>query len=146
MYFYHFPFTEKEQQLKADFLSQTPWPTELAKPYFVAGDEALIRQIGPDMITGITASGSGLYAPQGRQLQYRYGNIPIRQWLQQFHFSGMQITNFDMESSALYGLGRLFGFACCTVNVIIANRVQKKYQHSYSDDMDRLIETVLSRL
>lgn len=146
MYFYHFPFTEEEQRLKAVFLSQTPWPSELAEPYFVAGDELLIKQIGHDMTIGITASGSGFYAPQGRQLQYQFGNIPIRQWLRSFHFSGKRITNFDMESSALYGLGRLFGFACCTVNVIIANRAQKKYQHSHTDDMDRLIETVLNRL
>lgn len=146
MYFYPLDFMPEEEKMTAAFMSQCRWDTRLARPYFIKSSEQLLKQIGFDMRQGITVSGPGFYAPQGRHFTAEGQRIGIRPLLTAFEYKKLKINNFDMETSALYGLGRYYGFECCTVNVVLANRNSGKFAGSYDDMIGQLILTVLNRL
>lgn len=144
LHYYNFDFNKTETDLAAAFSIQTDWPEKLAKPYFCCVSENLMAKIAYDMQTGITASGTGFYGPQGRNLtSSKTVDVPGK--LAAFRFINFKVTNFDMETSALYGLGKVFGFECLTVNVIIANRATSRYLEEHYTAVDSLIKTVLER-
>jgi len=106
----------------------------------------LIDKIGFDLAQGITATAPGFYGPQGRQLRLTPWVADFNQQLTDFSYKGNRITNFEMETSALYGLGALLGHETCTVCAIIANRVAKRYSKNYHVAVEQLIQLVLERL
>lgn len=128
------------------FIQQTNWDKNLPYPYAIKGSEKLIDKIGFDQIKGITATAPGFYGPQGRQLRLSPWVADFNQQLTDFNLKGLRITNFEMETSALYGLGKLLGHETCTICAIIANRVAKKYSKDYHPAVENLIQLVLERL
>jgi uridine phosphorylase len=146
MYYYNYRFSEAERILNDAFEKHCVWPEGLAKPYFVQGDTAMLEQIGEGMTRGITATGTGFYGPQGRDLRGQLAAVAVSDLLQRVPLGDERITNFDMETAGLYGLGRIFGFACVTVNTIIANRVTKQFSKNPHRQIEVLIETVLARV
>ena len=135
-----------ENELSEAFIKQTNWNTRLPYPYAIKGSDALINKIGFDLTKGITATAPGFYAPQGRKLRLTPWVEDFNQQLTDFNFNNIQITNFEMETSALYGLSKLLDHNACTVCAIIANRVAKKYSSNYHLAINRLILLVLERL
>lgn len=128
------------------FIKQTNWNKNLPYPYAVKGSETLINNIGFDMVKGITATAPGFYGPQGRKLRLTPWVEDFNQQLTDFQYLDNRITNFEMETSALYGLGGLLGHETCTVCAIIANRVAKQYSKNYHAAVEQLIQLVLERL
>ena len=128
------------------FMQQTNWAKNLPYPYAVKGSESLINQIGFDLTKGITATAPGFYGPQGRKLRLTPWVADFNQQLTDFKLDENRITNFEMETSALYGLGALLGHQTCTVCAIIANRVAKQYSKNYHVAIEKLIQLVLERL
>ena len=128
------------------FIKQTNWNKNLPYPYAVKGSDALIQKIGFDLTKGITATAPGFYGPQGRKLRLPPWVEDFNQQLTDFKFGEHRITNFEMETSALYGLGGLLGHQTCTVCAIIANRVAKQYSKNYHLAIEQLIRLVLERL
>ena len=63
--------------------------------------------------------------------------------LTQFNFGNHRITNFEMETSAIYGLGKLMGHQCLSANVIVANRVVKAFSKDGAKAVDELIKKSL---
>jgi uridine phosphorylase len=144
-YYLDFPGINENELSKA-FIEQTNWNKNLAYPYVVKGSEKLIGAIGFDMTKGITATAPGFYGPQGRKLRLTPWVEDFNQQLTNFNYGQNRITNFEMETSALYGLGKLLGHETCTVCAIIANRVIKQYSKNYHAAVEKLILTVLERL
>lgn len=128
------------------FIQQTNWNKNLPYPYAIKGSETLIEKIGFDLTKGITATAPGFYGPQGRKLRLTPWVEDFNQQLTDFKHLDNRITNFEMETSALYGLGRLLGHETCTVCAIIANRVAKQYSKNYHAAVEQLIQLVLERL
>ncbi|MBL0329966.1 MAG: nucleoside phosphorylase [Bacteroidetes bacterium] len=128
------------------FMQQTNWAKNLPYPYAVKGSASLINQIGFDLTKGITATAPGFYGPQGRKLRLTPWVADFNQQLTDFKLDENRITNFEMETSALYGLGALLGHQTCTVCAIIANRVAKQYSKNYHVAIEKLIQLVLERL
>ncbi len=128
------------------FIKQTNWDKNLPYPYAVKGSETLINKIGFDLIKGITATAPGFYGPQGRKLRLTPWVEDFNQQLTDFKHGENRITNFEMETSALYGLGALLGHQTCTVCSIVANRVAKQYSKNYHVAVEQLIQLVLERL
>lgn len=128
------------------FIKQTNWHQNLPYPYAIKGSDTLINKIGFDLIQGVTATAPGFYGPQGRMLRLSPWVADFNQQLTDFKYLDHRITNFEMETSALYGLGSLLGHQTCTVCAIIANRVAKKYSQNYHVAVDKLIQLVLERL
>jgi uridine phosphorylase len=145
LHYYTVDFDKIETELSDAFSKQTDWPEKLAQPYFCGGSSNLHAKIAHDMQTGITASGTGFYGPQGRNLTSK-NILDVQGKLASFRYSSLKVNNFDMETSALYGLGKVFGFECLTVNVIIANRATKDYIDEYHIAVNNLIKTVLERI
>lgn len=135
-----------EIEISQAFIKQTNWNKNLPFPYAVKGSETLIHKIGFDLMKGITATAPGFYGPQGRKLRLTPWVEDFNQQLTDFKHKENRITNFEMETSALYGLGKLLGHQTCTVCAIIANRVAKKYSENYHVAVEQLIQLVLERL
>ncbi len=135
-----------ENELSEAFIKQTNWNKNLAFPYVIKGSEFLINTIGFDMHKGITATAPGFYGPQGRKLRLSPWVEDFNQQLTDFKHNDLRVTNFEMETSALYGLGKLLGHQTCTICAIIANRVIKQYSKDYHPTVERLVQIVLERL
>jgi len=144
--FYKTNFEVDEKALQAEFIKQVNWKDELNQPYFAKANNELVERIEEGMIKGITATANGFYGPQGRSLRLA-PNVPdLNEKLNQFSFEGLRITNFEMETSALYALGGMLGHNTATVCAIIANRFTKTFSEDYKATVDKLIKVLLDRL
>lgn len=146
IYYYNYKFDSEESALRDEINAHLKWDPNLAVPYLVKGSSKLMEQIGHDMTRGITATATGFYGPQGRRLGLPLSNANMNQSLQSFSNGTHRITNFEMETSALYGLGKMLGHHCCTCCLILANREKKEYIENHQEAMDGLIERVLERV
>ncbi len=135
-----------ENELSAAFIEQTKWDKNLPYPYCIKGSETLINKVAFDLKKGVTATAPGFYGPQGRKLRLSPWVEDFNQDLTNFSFGEYRITNFEMETSALYGLGGLLGHQTCTICAIIANRVIKQYSQNHHLAIEKLIQLVLKRL
>lgn len=129
-----------------EFYNHTNWPNEKLPLYASQGSDALFDLLKGECIAGITATAPGFYAPQGRQLRGTSIIPDIDQKLSGFKHANYPLTNFEMETSALYGLGTVFGHECCTVCTVIANRIAKSFSADYNKSISKLITYVLNRL
>ena len=114
----------------ADYLE---WPDTLSFPYAVnASSELLDLFSKEDFIRGITVSAPGFYAPQGRRLRLNPFDGEINEKLAKFSFRGKTISNYEMESSAIYGLSGLLGHKALTFCAVIGNRVTGEFINDYN--------------
>ena len=146
IHYYNYRYSEEEARLNELINDHLNWSPNHSKPYLVKGSEQLIEVIGYDMIKGITATATGFYGPQGRSIGLELSNPKMNESLKSFSEEGRRITNFEMETSALYGLGNLLGHKCATFCMVLANRAKKEYVKNHHEAIDGLIETVLDRL
>lgn len=128
------------------FMAHAGWTKGMPYPYVVKGSESLLNAIAHDQTKGITATAPGFYGPQGRQLRLAPALPDLNEKLGSFEFEGHRVTNFEMETSALYGLGNLLGHECATICAIIANRVARTYSKDYRKTVNELIRLVLERM
>jgi uridine phosphorylase len=134
------------EALTLDFIHQSGWSKDCAKPYIIPASIELTNKIGKGFYRGITATAPGFYGPQGRILRALPSMDGLNERLTSFSSNGHRITNFEMETSALFGLGQMLGHNTCTVCAIIANRLNKEYSKDYKKSVDQLIDLVLERL
>lgn len=125
----------------------TDWNPLWAKPYVVNADAELVARIGKDdMVRGNTISAVGFYGPQGREVRLALANPDLNRRIEEFEFKGRKITNYEMESAPLQGLGALMGHKCMTVCQIIANRFNTEANPNYKQGMRDLVARVLERI
>ena len=126
---------------------QTDWNPLWAKPYVVDANAELVEQIGKDdMVRGNTISAVGFYGPQGREVRMALANPGLNRSIEAFEHKGRHITNYEMESAPLQGLGKLMGHKCMTVCSIIANRFNEVANPNYKNGIRDLVHTVLERI
>jgi len=135
-----------DKELTEEFVKYSNWNKDLAKPYIIRGSKKLEDRISEGMFKGITATAPGFYGPQGRVLRLELMQKNINSSLDSFEYQGNRITNFEMETSALYGLGGMLGHNTATVCAIIANRYTKTFSQDYKKTVVKLIELLLNRL
>ncbi|MDR2056987.1 MAG: nucleoside phosphorylase [Dysgonamonadaceae bacterium] len=146
LFFYKGGEERNDSGLTEKFVEHTRWNQRLATPYFVPADEALLNRIGYDMVRGITISASGFYGPQGRRVRLDLSRPEQNMLLESFEYQGKKITNYEMESAALYGLAGLLGHRTATVCLIIAGRYSGEMNTGYKDLFSALITKVLDRI
>jgi uridine phosphorylase len=131
----------------ADTLAEfIEWPDTLSYPYAVNASRELVDVFSDEtFVRGITISAPGFYAPQGRSLRLETFDPDLNSKLAEYSFRGRVICNYEMESSAIYGLSRLLGHKALTICAIIANRATGEFIDDYKPLIKRLAETVLSR-
>jgi uridine phosphorylase len=146
MHFYGYRESVTEQKLLDSILNQLKLPEILNTPYLVAANPDLFRLLSPGFYTGITATACGFYGPQGRTLRLNPAVADLNERMMAFSETDTRITNFEMETSALYGLSAMLGHRACTACAIIANRATLEYSKDYKPVIGKLIETILNRL
>lgn len=146
MNYYEFEQTKEELDLLDAFYQQTNYSKTFAQPYFVKASENLFYLLAEDCITGITATAGGFYGPQGRKLRIPLKENKLNEKLNEFSHNENIITNFEMETSALYGLSRALGHNACTMCVVVANRFSNEFSKDYKPSMLKLIDHVLAKL
>ena len=144
--FYKPEYESEEKALQKAFLQQTPWPNDANIPYFVKGSELLGNKIGEGMFKGITATANGFYGPQGRTLRLNTRVPDMNEFLKRFEYKNHKILNFEMETSALYGLSALLGHHSCTVCAVIGNRFTNTFSKDYKKTVAKLVQKVLRRI
>ena len=146
LHFYEFAENAEEQALLQSITDELKLPQQLNRPYIVAADPGLFALLSEGYYSGITATACGFYGPQGRTLRLQPSVADLNERMMKFQKQEHRITNFEMETSGLYGLSRLLGHRACTVCAIIANRATLEYSRDYKPVMENLIVSVLDRL
>lgn len=146
LYFYEKHREVNEIAMRDAFIEQMDYPADLPKPYVVEGSKELFDRLSEGYIQGITATASGFYGPQGRMLRMRPAYPELNRKMEAFNYQGWRVCNFEMESSALYGLGKMMGHNCMTVCAAIANRVTEKFAIDYHPYVQKLVLNTLERL
>lgn len=144
--FYKIPDGILEYDFETAFCKHADWSSRLPAPYVVKANEELAERIGHDMVKGITISAPGFYGPQGRYVRAELAFPDLNEKIGTFSFKDEVIANFEMESSALAGLGKLLGHKAMTVCAIIAGRVSHDMNTNYKGSIEGLIEIVLNRI
>lgn len=120
----------------AEFLE---WPDTLSYPYAVNASKELVEIFRDKYFrNGITISTPGFYAPQGRRLRLETFDNDINNKLGEFSYRGRTISNYEMETSAIYGLSALLGHKALTICLVIGNRVTGEFIQDYKPLMNDL--------
>jgi len=135
-----------ENSLADSFSVFTNWPNILAKPYACKCSEMLMNKIAKDLNRGITLTAPGFYGPQFRNLFIPPIDLSLETKIIDFSYNNLKVTNLEMESSALYGFGKLMNHNMLTVCLIIANRINGDFLKDYKPKINELIEIVLTGL
>jgi len=131
----------------ADALTEyLEWPDTLAYPYVVDADPSLLENIAAGIPKGITISAPGFYGPQGRRLRLEPFDSELNDKITAFKYHGQKITNYEMESSAIYGLSKLLNHKALTICVVIGNRVTGEFLNDYKPAVKALAQSVLDGL
>jgi uridine phosphorylase len=132
----------------ADYLTEyLEWPDTLSYPYAVNADKEIMARFSREnFIKGITVSAPGFYAPQGRRLRLETFDNEINDRLAEFSYRGRTISNYEMESSALYALSGLLGHKAATICLVIGNRVTGEFINDYKPLMKELALKVFSQI
>lgn len=116
------------------------------KPYLTAADESLIQLFKNEMQTGITLTAPGFYGAQGRQLRLKSRMRNLLETIASAEREETSITNFEMETSGIYGLSTLLNHKAVSCNVILANRPLNIFSQKANESIENLIDMVLARL
>ena len=151
LHYYAHENEDKEHRLLHAILNHVEWPDNLPIPYMAFGNEALVQRLGEDNRVGITATSGGFYGPQGRQLRAVPSVDGLNDAFTSFRstvddLEGLCITNYEMETSALYGLSGLLGHKAATICSVVANRLRKEYSKDHHGAIERMIDQVLERV
>lgn len=129
------------------FIEQSHWNPLAARPYVVDSSQELFEKIsGPQTVEGFTATAVGFYGPQGRELRIPLANPEANDMLEKFAYKGLRLTNYEMETSAIYGLSALLGHKACSTNCIVAARTAGVFSADAHSAVEKLIVYVLGRL
>ncbi len=125
--FYRMEPRGAEQDILQAFITHTQMHQQFAHPSISSASGFLLKYFTEGYFTGITITCPGFYGPQGRILRLGLSNPDLIDQLTSFHFGPYRISNFEMETSAIYGLGHMLGHQCLSLNAIVANRINKTF-------------------
>lgn len=134
-------------EIEDAFIAQTNWDLRKGRPYIIKGSESLAQKLdSPHIYKGFTGTVGGFYGPQGRVLRLGIQDSELNRKMDAFEYKGIRITNLEMETGAIYGLGKLMGHECLSLNAIIANRATGTFSSDPYKAVDGLIEYALDKL
>ncbi|HWK08183.1 MAG TPA: nucleoside phosphorylase [Puia sp.] len=139
--FYRHEENEEEKGLLHSFITQTQLHHRLASPYISGASASLIRHFVEGFHQGVTVTCPGFYGPQGRVLRMGLSQPELIDRLTAFTYGPHRITNFEMETAGIYGLGKILGHYCLSLSAIVANRITKEF----SKDGNAVVEGLISK-
>jgi uridine phosphorylase len=136
-----------EVAMEDAFIKQTNWDLRKGRPYVIKGSALLEKKLESDTIfKGFTGTAGGFYGPQGRVLRLDIQDPSLNEKMDKFEFEGIKMANLEMETGAIYGLGKLLGHECLSLNAIIANRATGTFSADPYKAVDALIVYALDKL
>jgi uridine phosphorylase len=136
-----------DKAIEDAFIAHTNWDAKKGRPYAISCSEKLEKVIESNqMHKGITATAGGFYGPQGRVLRLDIQDPSLNNKMDNFKTNDTRITNLEMETAAIYGLGKLLGHHCLSLNAIIANRASGTFSEDPYKAVDQLIAYTLDKL
>ncbi len=130
-----------ENEFSRNFLAKFPYDQIKPMLYFADWAEDISGYYADAKYHGNTATFPGFYAPQGRQLRLKALDDQFLETLNE-----LGVSNFEMETSAIYGLAKLLGHKALTVNCVIANRRRGEFSADHQKSEANMIEWVLERI
>jgi len=144
MNFYRMDNNEEEKQILQAFNTYTQLGSGNVSPYIQMASVYLLKHFTTNYHQGITVTCPGFYGPQGRVLRLGLAYPHLIDNLTTFQFGNNHISNFEMESSAIYGLGKVLGHHCLSLNAIVANRINKTFSKDGGVAVENLIKQSLN--
>lgn len=144
--YYRLQNHEEESEILQHFLEHTQIENVFSKPYIASAGTSILKHFVEGFHQGITVTCPGFYGPQGRVLRLGLQSPDLVDALTHFSYGRHRIVNFEMETSAIYGLGKLLGHQCLSVNTVVANRVNKTFSKDGVRAVDSTIQQVLEIL
>ncbi|MEO0573586.1 MAG: nucleoside phosphorylase [Bacteroidota bacterium] len=146
LHFYEKDKAEIPEMTKA-LINHLCWNGYGIVPYTSKSDVGLKELFRSNRIRlGITATNSGFYGPQGRELRLSPKLVDFHTKLNAFQFEGKSITNLEMETATIYGLSKLLGHRAASLNAILANRALGTFSENPHNTIDTLIQLTLDIL
>ncbi len=143
LHFYQPDNNPEELAILAAFEQHTNIQAHHIKPYISSASAGLLKHFTEGFNHGITVTCPGFYGPQGRILRLPLKMPNLVDQMTSFRFGNHHIANFEMETSAIYGLCNLLGHQCLSINVIVANRVKKAFSKDGAKAIDHMIQKSL---
>ena len=140
--FYRHSNNDEEQLIRQSFIAHTQMEA-ITTPYITGASPALLKEFVKDFHHGITVTCPGFYGPQGRVLRLSLAQPHLIDSLTSFRYGNHRISNFEMETSAIYGLGKMLGHHCLSLSAIVANRIAKEFSKDGNAAVEKLIEKTL---
>ncbi len=144
--FYRQENNDEELHLLRAFITHTQMGSQYAAPYIASAGPSIQKHFVNGFHHGITVTCPGFYGPQGRVLRLGLTNPDLIDQLTQFRYGNHRITNFEMETSGIYGLGKLLGHQCLSLSAIVANRVEQTFSKDGAAAVENLIVKTLEIL
>lgn len=144
--FYQQKNNPEESEIVGAFINHTGLGNNIATPYIASAGPSVLKHFVEGFHHGITVTCPGFYGPQGRVLRLGLFNTDWVDQLTSFRYGNHRITNFEMETSGIYGLGKLLGHHCLSLNAIVANRVNKQFSKDGAAAVEKLIVKTLEIL
>ena len=134
-------------EVEEAFINFTNWNSKKARPIVIKNSTKLQKQFESDKVfSGVTATAGGFYGPQGRVLRLPLEDATLNEKMDSFIYNGIKITNFEMETSVIYGLSKLLGHNALSLNAIIANRANGTFSENPGKVVEDLIVYTLDKL
>lgn len=140
IHFYRTQNNEEEKQLIQAFNTHTQLSSTDLSPYINMASGSLLKHFTQDYHHGITVTCPGFFGPQGRVLRLGLAFPNLIDHLTSFEFGNHRISNFEMETSAMFGLAKLLGHQCLSLSAIVANRIDKEFTKDGNLVVENLIK------
>jgi len=140
--YYHYEMTDLEKQWLNAFnekMGELPIP-----PYLVSADPVLAASASALGMAGVTITSPGFYGPQGRMLRAAPFDAEMINRLMGFTNQSLPILNLEMETAAIFGMGRLLGHRCISLATVVANRCLGTFCDSLSKPINNMIDKGLA--
>jgi uridine phosphorylase len=144
LHFYNLQNNEEEKAILSAFETHMQINSHKVFPYIASASAGLIKHFTQGYNHGITVTCPGFYGPQGRILRMPLAMPNLVDQMTSFKYGNHHIANFEMETSAIYGLCNILGHQCLSINVIVANRVKKEYSKDMGQAVNNMIQKSLA--
>lgn len=136
-----------EKEIAIAFTNNVEWDLKRGTPYVVKGNPTLIKKLHSNStLLGFTATSNGFYGPQGRILRIPVVDESLNTKISNFCYDDLSITNFEMETAAIYAFAKLLGHNAVSMNAMIANRANGVFSTNHSETIKKLILYTLEKL
>ena len=108
--------------------------------YVASASNPLLKKLPKTFYKGMTLTLPGFYGPQGRTVRVENKSPKFLDIMRSVDVGGKVITNFEMETSAIYGMAALMGHKAMSMNAIVANRALNTFSSQAKKTVDKLIQ------